>query len=99
MAATPFTEAVGSVTGIPGAPSPMPRLISPTELREYLGVTPSALARLRRAGTIPGPVRGSRSYDFEAVKRALDNPTANGIQLASDEDELIARAKKWRKSA
>ena len=77
----------------------MPRLIPPAELRAYLGVTASALARLRKAGTIPGPVRGSRRYDFDAVKKALDNPMANGIQIASAEDRLIAKAMSWRKSA
>jgi predicted site-specific integrase-resolvase len=75
-----------------------PRLVTPATLREYLGVSPSALARLRKAGTIPGPVRGSRKYDIEAVKRALDNPRAITLEPASDEDELIARAKAWRKS-
>ena len=76
-----------------------PRLVTPAELRAYLGVSPSGLARLRKAGTIPQPLPGSRRYDLEAVKRALDNPRGSALESAADEDELIARAKAWRKSA
>ena len=75
------------------------RLISSAALREYLGVPASVFARLRRAGSVPGPVPGTRRYDFEAVKRALDNLNTPEQSRGSDEDELIARARKWRKSA
>jgi hypothetical protein len=77
----------------------MPRLISAGQLREYLGVNPSRLARMRRAGTIPAPLPHSRLYDFEAVKRALDNQSAPSTSIAPAENRLLAKVRAWRKAA
>jgi hypothetical protein len=48
------------------------RLISVAGLRAYLGVSGAELARMRKAVPLPAPVPGTRKYDIEAVKRALD---------------------------
>ena len=78
------------------------RLVSAAYLRAYLGVDASTLARLRRARVIPGPLPGSRRYDFEAVKRSLDKRGAavETSNAAAVEEELIARAKaQWQKKS
>lgn len=57
------------------------------------------MLRMRRAGSLPEPVPGTRKYDFEAVKRGLDRLGDPKAQSSSDEDELIARAKAWGRGA
>jgi hypothetical protein len=73
--------------------------MSASQVRAYLGVNGATLSRMRKAGSLPPPVAGTRLYDFEAVKRALDPIGRSEGTIASVEDELIARAKLWGKSA
>lgn len=75
------------------------RLISAAEVRRYLGVDGTTLARMRRAGSAPLPVPGTKKYDFEAVKRALDRLSNPDATIADAEARLIGRAKRWGKLA
>jgi hypothetical protein len=76
-----------------------PRLMRPRQLRQYLGVSGAGLKRLRDKGLIPEPLPGTRMYDRAAVDRALDRQSDPKATMASDEDELIQRARQWGKSA
>lgn len=79
--------------------APKTRLVSAAFVRGYLGVDGPTLARMRQRGSAPDPIPGTRKYDFEAVKRALDQISHPESTIGSVEDELIARAKLWGKSA
>lgn len=74
------------------------RLIRAGKLRAHLGVTGAEFRKIK--AIIPGPLPGTRLYDFEAVKRALDRIGNPEPRLASDtERDLIERARQWGKSA
>jgi hypothetical protein len=75
------------------------RLISARQVRAYLGVDGATLSRMRKAGSLPPPIPGTRFYDFEAIKRTLDQIGHPEATITSDEDELIERAKLWGESA
>jgi hypothetical protein len=42
------------------------------EAAAYCAVTPSRFSQLVKAGTLPGPIRGTTRYDRVAIDRALD---------------------------
>jgi hypothetical protein len=81
------------------ASDPKTRLVSTHFVRSYLGVDGATFARMRKAGSAPPPVPGTRKYDFQAVKRALDQISGIQSTMANDEHELIERAKRWGRSA
>jgi len=77
---------------------PRGRLVPASFVRSYFAVSGAQLRKLRKAGAAPDPLPGTRLYDFEAVKRALDrwnNPVPKSEQ---DEQELIERARRWGES-
>lgn len=75
------------------------RLIKARDVRARLGVTGGQLARLRKRGLIPGPVPGTRLYDFDAIKRALDALSGMEATIASEEAQMLEEAKRWGESA
>jgi hypothetical protein len=77
---------------------PQPRLVSAARIRAYIGVDGASLKRMRDHGVIPGPVPGTRKYDFLAVKTALDRLSNPDATMAHAEEDLIKRARQWGKS-
>jgi hypothetical protein len=75
--------------------APATRFASPAQIRAWLGLSGGTILRLRKAGRFPDPLPGTRKYDVEAVKRALDQAQGTEAKSETAEERLIARARRW----
>lgn len=75
--------------------APLTRFASAAQIRAWLGLDGATILRLRKLGLFPNPFPGTRKYDVEAVKRALDRASGAEAQSPTAEDRLIAGARKW----
>ena len=70
-----------------------PRLMSGADAAAYCGLTPVSFAKWVAAGTVPGPLPGTRRWDRKALDLALDK--ASGIvaaTAATDDNEAVEQA-------
>lgn len=70
-----------------------PRLISGAEAAAHCGVTPATFSKWIAAGTVPGPLPGTRRWDRKALDLALDK--ASGIVASSTATEEECPLEKW----
>lgn len=57
------------------------RLLSKAEAAAYCGMSSSGFSDWQRRGLVPGPLSGTRKWDAEAIKLALDK--ASGLAPVS----------------
>lgn len=78
-----------------------PRLIRAGELRRLLGaeksLTKAEFSALRKAGIIR-PIAGTRLYNLDEVRLALNPQAAIGAALDAEEQEVLREVRRWEES-
>lgn len=78
--------------------APLPRLVRARELRALLGaqtpLTRSEFAGLRKSGLIQ-PIRGTRLYNLEAVRAALNSMISGDDKINGEEAAALKEASRW----
>ena len=70
-----------------------PRLMSGSDAAAYCGVTLNTWSKWVAAGTVPGPLPGTRRWDRKAIDLALDK--ASGIVAPSGALDAESPLEKW----
>jgi len=74
----------------------LPRLLTKSQAASYCSLSPSGFSSWVRMGRVPGPLKGTRRWDREALQACLDR--ASGLAKGREPDSAYDEWKRQRRS-